>query len=102
MLAGIGKALAAFQETLLSGRSPFDEFRDALSRRAIVLPMKSYPEAAQRGLRIFIGRGNCGACHVGPAFTNGEFHDTGVPFFINGRRRSGAPRRHPQAAGQSS
>jgi cytochrome c peroxidase len=81
VLAGIGKALAAFQETLVSGRSPFDEFRDALSRSDFS-SMKKYPEAAQRGLRIFVGRGNCGACHVGPAFSNGEFHDTGVPFFI--------------------
>lgn len=44
--------------------------------------MKKYPEAAQRGLRIFVGRGNCSACHFGPGFTNGEFHDTGVPFFV--------------------
>jgi cytochrome c peroxidase len=83
VLAGVGKALAAFQETLLSGRSPFDDFRDALSRSDFS-SMKKYPEAAQRGLRIFIGRGNCGACHVGPAFSNGEFHDTGVPFFVAG------------------
>jgi cytochrome c peroxidase len=83
VLAGVGKVLAAFQETLLSGRSPFDDFRDALSRNDFS-SMKKYPEAAQRGLRIFIGRGNCGACHVGPAFTNGEFHDTGVPFFVAG------------------
>jgi cytochrome c peroxidase len=46
--------------------------------------MKKYPEAAQRGLRIFVGRGNCSVCHFGPAFSNGEFHDTGVPFFIKG------------------
>ncbi|MFY9315192.1 MAG: cytochrome c peroxidase [Burkholderiales bacterium] len=83
VLAGIGKALAAFQETLVSGRSPFDDFRDALSR-GDPSSMKKYPEAAQRGLRIFVGRGNCSACHVGPAFTNGEFHDTGVPFFVKG------------------
>ncbi len=38
--------------------------------------------AAQRGLRLFIGRGNCALCHTGPAFSNGEFHDTGVPFFL--------------------
>ena len=83
VLSGIGKALAAFQETLVSGRSPFDDFRDALAIGDLS-SMKKYPEAAQRGLRIFIGRGNCGACHVGPAFTNGEFHDTGVPFFMSG------------------
>src|SRR6266853_6082869 len=28
----VGKALAAFQETLVSGRTPFDQFRDALAR----------------------------------------------------------------------
>ena len=88
VLAGIGKALAAFQETLVSGRSPFDDFRDALSRNDFS-SMKKYPEAAQRGLRIFVGRGNCSACHVGPAFSNGEFHDTGVPFFIKGGADAG-------------
>ena len=88
VLAGIGKALAAFQETLVSGRSPFDDFRDALAR-GDVPSMKKYPEAAQRGLRIFVGRGNCATCHVGPAFTNGEFHDTGVPFFIKGGADAG-------------
>jgi cytochrome c peroxidase len=83
VLAGIGKALAAFQETLVSGRSPFDDFRDAMGKRDLEAAAR-YPMAAQRGLRIFVGRGNCGACHVGPVFTNGEFHDTGIPFFIKG------------------
>jgi len=83
VLAGIGKALAAFQETIVSGRSPFDDFRDALARNDFS-SMKKYPEAAQRGLRIFVGRGNCSSCHFGPLFSNGEFHDTGVPFFIKG------------------
>ena len=83
VLASIGKALAAFQETLVSGRSPFDDFRDTLSRNDIS-SMEKYPEAAQRGLRIFIGRGNCGTCHFGPLFSNGEFHDAGVPFFTKG------------------
>ena len=88
VLAGIGKALAAFQETLVSGRSPFDDFRDALATGDFS-SMKKYPIAAQRGLRIFVGRGNCSTCHVGPAFTNGEFHDTGVPFFIKGGADAG-------------
>ena len=42
----------------------------------------AYPDAAQRGLKIFVGKGACNVCHIGPAFTNGEFHDTGIPFFI--------------------
>jgi cytochrome c peroxidase len=72
----------------VSGRTPFDDFRDALSRNDFSA-MKNYPVAAQRGLRIFVGRGNCVACHVGPAFSNGEFHDTGVPFFIKGGADAG-------------
>ena len=31
---------------------------------------------------MFIGKGNCGTCHLGPLFSNREFADTGVPFFL--------------------
>ncbi len=83
VLAAIGKALAAFQETIISGRAPFDDFRDALEKGDRAGAAR-YPLAAQRGLRLFVGRGNCAACHFGPTFSNGEFHDTGVPFFVAG------------------
>jgi cytochrome c peroxidase len=78
VLVDVGKALAAFQETLVSGRTPFDEFRDALTRGQD----SGYPESAQRGLKIFVGKGNCSTCHFGPHFTNGEFADTGIGFFV--------------------
>jgi cytochrome c peroxidase len=77
VLVDVGKALAAFQETLVSGRTPFDEFRDALARGQD----SGYPESAKRGLKIFVGKGNCSTCHFGPHFTNGEFADTGIGFF---------------------
>ncbi len=80
VLVDAAKALAAFQETLLSPRTPFDDFRDALEKGDARAAAR-YPLSAQRGLRIFIGKGNCGVCHFGPQFTNGEFADTGVPFF---------------------
>lgn len=81
VLVDVGKALAAFQETLVTGRTPFDEFRDALARGDAAAAAR-YPPAAQRGLKLFVGRGNCFVCHSGPNFSNGEFHDIGVPFFI--------------------
>ena len=81
VLVDVGKALAAFQETLSSRRTAFDEFRDALVKGEQAGVAK-YPEAAKRGLSIFLGKGSCNVCHVGAAFTNGEFHDTGIPFFI--------------------
>jgi cytochrome c peroxidase len=80
VLVNAGKALAAYQETLVSPRSAFDEFREALltgDRQA----MQLYSASAQRGLRIFIGAGRCNLCHVGPGFSNGEFGDVGIPYF---------------------
>jgi cytochrome c peroxidase len=83
-----GKALAAFQETLVTGRTVFDDYRDALARGDRAAAAK-YPESAVRGLRIFIGRGNCVLCHNGPAFSNGEFHSTGVGYFTGRGRADG-------------
>ena len=80
VLVNAAKALAAFQETITTGRTAFDAFRDALAsgdRQA----MANYPLAAQRGLKIFVGKGRCTVCHHGANFTNGEFDDVGVPFF---------------------
>ena len=81
LLVDAAKALAAFQQTLVTPRTAFDRFRDALvaGDRA---GMQRYPASAQRGLKIFIGRGNCASCHFGPQFSNGEFGDTGVAFFV--------------------
>ena len=79
-LVNLAKALAAFQETIATGRTPFDEFRDALEGNDAA-GMARYPKAAQRGLKIFVGTGRCAVCHFGPNFTNGEFDDVGVPHF---------------------
>src|SRR6185503_1759837 len=76
VLVDVGKALAAFQETFESPATPFDRFRDALARGEPIRP-ETYSEPARRGLRIFLGKGNCTTCHSGPNFTSGEFHDNG-------------------------
>jgi cytochrome c peroxidase len=77
VLTDVGKVLAAFQAKLVSGRTPFDDFRDALARgdrRA----QARYPETAQRGLKLFVGRAQCNLCHLGPQFSNGEFDKVGI------------------------
>ena len=83
IFVNVGKALAAYQETLVSGRTPFDDFRDALARGDARAAAR-YPLAAQRGLRTFVGKGNCSICHFGANFTNGEFHEIGIS--VLGRR----------------
>jgi cytochrome c peroxidase len=82
-LVRTAKALAAYQATLVSPRSAFDAFRDALAA-GDAAAMAAYPEAARRGLKLFVGRGRCALCHAGPRFTNGEFADIGRPFFVAG------------------
>lgn len=81
LLVDTAKALAAFQATLVSPRTHFDDFRDALvagDRESA----SRYPVAAQRGLKLFIGDASCNLCHLGPRFTSGEFGDIGIPFFV--------------------
>lgn len=78
VFANIGKALAAYQRTIVTRDSPFDQYvrwlrdRDESGKDAI-------SPAAQRGLQLFVGRANCRSCHSGPNFTDGEFHAVRVP-----------------------
>jgi cytochrome c peroxidase len=81
VLVDVAKALAAFQETVVTARTPFDDFRNALARNDAAAVAR-YPAPALRGLKLFVGRAQCSVCHAGPAFTNGEFGDIGVGFFV--------------------
>jgi cytochrome c peroxidase len=87
----IAKALAAYLETLESPRTRFDTLRDALAR-GDPGATADYPSDALRGLQLFVGRGRCNLCHLGPAFSNGEFHDIGRPFMVDASRPD--PGRH--------
>ncbi len=74
------KSIAAYIRTINSKETAFDKFRAALLN-GDVDSSQGYSESAQRGLQLFIGEANCHVCHFGPNFSNGEFHDTGRPFF---------------------
>ena len=80
-LVDAAKALAAYLETLVSGKSAFDELRDALARGDAAAAAR-YPADARRGLALFAGKGQCGLCHFGPNFSNGEFHNIGMPHLV--------------------
>ena len=81
LLVTLAQALGAYVGTLVSDRTPFDRFRDALARSDRPAAAR-YPVDAQRGLRLFVGRGQCSTCHSGPLFSNGEFADIGARFFV--------------------
>jgi cytochrome c peroxidase len=53
-------------------------------------------EAAKRGLKLFIGKASCIDCHNGPALSDNQFHNIGVPnqsAFPPGSTTPGAPDR---------
>lgn len=71
-LKTLAKALAAFERTIVSRESPFDQW---------VLGDTSALTAQQvRGFEIFRDseRGNCEVCHSAPNFTDNGFHNVGL------------------------
>ena len=77
VLREVGLALAAYVESLASPRTPFDDWRDRLASASEgIEPSTSdaFPAAARRGLRLFVGRAGCSACHAGPTLSDDTFH----------------------------
>lgn len=77
VLREVGLALAAYVETLATPRTPFDDWRDRLASAAGAgepATSDAFPAAARRGLRLFVGRGGCAACHAGPTLGDDGFH----------------------------
>src|SRR5690606_19628673 len=67
------KALAAFQRTLVSRRSRFDEFLDG--------NYKALTDQEIRGLHLFRTKARCMNCHHGQYFTDEQFHNIGLTYF---------------------
>ena len=67
----VGKAIASFQRTVLSGNSPMDRFDQGGEANAIS------PEA-QRGLLLFRDKARCTKCHSGFNLTDEKFHNLGI------------------------
>ena len=78
VFANVGKAIAAYERSVSYGASRFDRYVQAtLAGDAQGQQLLSPAEV--RGLRAFIGPGQCATCHNGPLLTDQHFHNTGVP-----------------------
>jgi len=66
----LARALACYLRTVLSGSAATDLYARG--------DLNALSPQAQDGLRIFLSKGNCTACHLGPNFTDEHFHNTGV------------------------
>lgn len=68
----LGKAIAAFERTILSGDAPYDRYAAGDDQ--------AMSAEAQLGRKLFFGKANCSGCHSGPNFTDNGFHNLGVNF----------------------
>jgi cytochrome c peroxidase len=78
MYSNIGKAIAAFERTIMPTTSRFDEYVAAVAAEDRERQAALFSDDEVRGLRLFIGEANCTQCHNGPLLTNNEFHNTGL------------------------
>jgi cytochrome c peroxidase len=86
------RALAQFQRTMFSGRTPYDAY-EAGERSAL-------NAAEKRGMRLFFDeRAECFHCHASALFTDNGFHDIGLDPDPTGTGR-GAYTGRPEDAGK--
>ena len=67
----VGKAIASFQRTVLSGNSPADRADQGQEEGAI-------SDEAKHGLLLFREKARCTKCHSGFNFTDEKFHNLGI------------------------
>ncbi len=79
IFANIGKAIAAFERTIMPVETRFDRYADAVAAGTPPAGDAALTEAEIAGLRLFIGKAGCINCHNGPLLTDNHFHNTGVP-----------------------
>jgi cytochrome c peroxidase len=76
VIEDVGKAIASFQRTILSGNSAVDKFDVGGDATALT-------ESAQRGLELFRGKARCTRCHSGFNFSDEKFHNIGIGWDTN-------------------
>ncbi|MDQ6433162.1 cytochrome c peroxidase [Mesorhizobium sp. LHD-90] len=79
VFANLGKALAAFERTIVHQPTRFDRFAAVLAAGREPQPDEVFTEEEKLGLKLFIGKARCSTCHNGPRLTDEHFHNTGVP-----------------------
>lgn len=79
IFVNVGKAIAAFERTIMPGYARFDAYVEALLNGDTRQMRDSLTPDEVAGLRLFIGEANCIQCHNGPLFTDNDFHNTAVP-----------------------
>jgi cytochrome c peroxidase len=79
VFSNLGKAIAAFERSILHQETRFDRFAAAVAEGRKPDGDAAFSDLEVEGLKLFIGEAQCVNCHNGPRFTDEHFHNTGVP-----------------------
>ena len=93
VFSNLGKAIAAFERSIMHTETRFDRFAAALAEGREPDGDARLSDIEIEGLKLFVGKANCIDCHNGPRFTDDHFHNTGVP------RRDDVPEDRGRATG---
>lgn len=66
----VGKAIADYERTRMSGNSPWDRWRDG--------DESAVSEQVKLGHELFFDKALCNQCHLGQNFTDNLFHNLGI------------------------
>jgi cytochrome c peroxidase len=93
VLVNFGKAVAAYEGTLILGPSAFDRWATDLAAGNGDSSTQISDEA-KVGARLFVGKAGCSDCHNTPLLSDGKFHNVGV-----GQTGPGVPKESDCPAG---
>jgi cytochrome c peroxidase len=69
IVSNFAKAIGAYERLLVSRNAPFDRF--------VAGDATAISDRAKHGAALFFGKAGCVACHSGPLFSDGLFHNLG-------------------------
>lgn len=75
----MGKAIAAYEHKLRPAPSRADNYIKAVVAKDAKAMSSALDDEEAAGLKLFVTKANCVICHNGPAFSDFEFHNVGVP-----------------------
>lgn len=75
IFSNLGKAIAAYEATLEYKVSKFDQYLDDLKDNK---PSEHLADSEIAGLKLFIGKASCSACHFSPLLSSQHFQNIGT------------------------
>jgi cytochrome c peroxidase len=93
ILVNFGKAIGAYEGTLVLGASPFDRWATDLAA-GNGDSSTQISDQAKTGAKLFVGKAGCSDCHNTPLFSDDQFHNVGV-----GQIGEGVPKEEDCSAG---